>query len=494
MNPFAGFFIVCLLLALHSVEGAEFFISPQGTLEGDGSRNRPWDLKTALHHPPTVHAGDVLWLKGGIYQGGFVSLLQGEKDRPIIVRQAPGERATIDCWSTTSSSLFDVRGDWVTFWGFEVTCSDLTRVSSVPAWGDLNRGGFHSRASHIAFINLVVHDTLGGFGFWSEGEAGNIYGCLIYNNGWSGPDRGHGHGIYALNKRSVKVLAENIVFNQFGCGLHVYGSKDGPVEGFDIKGNIAFNNGSLNGPDDRVWNILVGGSSPASRINLAENFAYHSVKASSVQLGYGAANETFTCKDNYFQGLTRFVRWKSLTVTGNTFIGQNPLIGLEVPPTDKLNVDRWDRNSYISLDKKYRPFELCRNDQLKAMEWQDWQKVGRDPSGQFAENPKRVSRVFVRPNHYESGRGHIVVFNGSLADTVAVDLSSILSVGTDFRIVSAQDFFGPTVLSGRYTGETVQLSMEPVPAVKPVGMNDFELPVTEPGFGVYVVLATTPRQ
>src|SRR5687768_12105110 len=77
--------------------GGEFFVAPNGKAENDGSREMPWDLATALAHPPAVKPNDTIWLRGGTYAGGLTSKLQGAPDKVIVVRQLPGERATIDC-------------------------------------------------------------------------------------------------------------------------------------------------------------------------------------------------------------------------------------------------------------------------------------------------------------------------------------------------------------------------------------------------------------
>jgi hypothetical protein len=74
---------------------AEFHVAVTGSASGDGSEANPWDLQTALDHPSAVQPGDTIWLGAGIYGGTFHSQLTGTAESPIIVRQAPGARATI---------------------------------------------------------------------------------------------------------------------------------------------------------------------------------------------------------------------------------------------------------------------------------------------------------------------------------------------------------------------------------------------------------------
>src|SRR6185436_10379250 len=135
------------------------------------------------------------------YRGPFTSILVGSASTPVIVRQYPGERAVID-GSPSLSPPLTVYGSYVWFWGLEVMNSDPQRVSvqtgSAPT--DLKRGiGLWVEAPHSKFINMVVHDTAQGFGFWTPASDTEIYGSIIYSNGWDAPDRGHGHGIYVQN-------------------------------------------------------------------------------------------------------------------------------------------------------------------------------------------------------------------------------------------------------------------------------------------------------
>src|SRR5262245_46023440 len=86
--------------ALSAASGAEFFAAPNGQPGGDGSIAHPWALPVALS--PTggvVRPGDTIWLRGGAYTGPtniWTANLNGTSNAPIIVRQYPNERATIN--------------------------------------------------------------------------------------------------------------------------------------------------------------------------------------------------------------------------------------------------------------------------------------------------------------------------------------------------------------------------------------------------------------
>ena len=88
--------VLGLLLAGRPLVATEFFVSPTGTDRGKGSQKSPWSLAKALSHPGAVNPGDTIWLRGGTYTGNFTSYLTGTAKAPIVVRQYPGERATLD--------------------------------------------------------------------------------------------------------------------------------------------------------------------------------------------------------------------------------------------------------------------------------------------------------------------------------------------------------------------------------------------------------------
>ena len=69
-----------------------------------------------------------------------------------------------------------------------------------------------------------------------------------------------------------------------------------------------------------------------------------------------------------------------------------------------------------------------------------------------------------------------------------VDLGRVVKKGDRYRVVSVQDYFGRSVLEGRYNGGPVRIPVKPVSPARPVGMDDFRPPVTGPEFDVFVVL------
>jgi hypothetical protein len=481
--------IILAMIAALFAYAAEWHVSPDGMPGGDGSLVRPWDLATGLAQPVAVHPGDVIWLHGGTYRGGFTSTLTGTAERPITVRQAAGERATIDCRprDARDSGLFSVRGAHTTFWGFEITCSDLKRETAIAGpWPvDIRRGGVDCRASHIRFVNLLVHDCDCGFGFWAEGEGGEISGCLIYHNGWKGPDRGHGHAIYTQNRVGTKRLVDNIIFGQFGYGIHAYGSEKAALKGFHIEGNIIFDNGLPAGEASGA--IMVGGGTPVERAAIIDN----AVHGGEVTCGYtwGTRSDDVVVTGNYLAGGLRVRDFARATVTGNTLVTANRLVALESPGGLDLAGTTWDRNTYAWTGKQWSAYQIEERGKTRGLTFAEWRTAtGLDTASTYATTAPTATRAIVRPNPDEPGRAHIAVFNWANEDAVMVDLAKILPAGARYRIVSAQDIYGAPVVAGIADGHPVRIPLVNLPVSAPIGLPAPTPRVEPASFAAFVVL------
>jgi len=430
-----------------AIRRAGYYASVSGSSSGDGSMDRPWDLPTALANSGKVQPGDTVWIRGGTYHGNYRSMLTGTASAPVVVRQYPGERAIIDGAGYTPSTWY-VGGEYSEFWGFELTNSDPARVLTSTG---RRQNVIANYASHTKYINLVVYD--GGVAFYNESPYFDveIVGSIIYNEGWQGPDRGHGHAIYLRSNTGPVVARDNIMFNQFGYGVHVFTNPgQGQLNNIRLEGNVSFNNGTLSN-NSSSSNILFGGDDYSTGGVLQSNYTYDSpgVAGNNVQVGYGATkNGTVQLVSNYFAGGTTVMNvgyWSSVTATSNSIMGTGQLIQL-VDPTLTMSTF----------------------------------------SGQTASLPT-ATKVVVRANPYEQGRANIVVYNWSQNGSVSVDLSGIVPAGASYEIRNVQDLFGAPVVSGTYSGGAVDLPIRGVPAPVPTGMSSSRAPATGTAFNAYVV-------
>ena len=444
--------------------GRSYYAAANGIHSADGSRLHPWDLATALD--ARLQPGDTVWLRGGLYRGAFRSTIAGAAGAPVVVRQYPGERAIIDGAGSTHSTLY-VTGDYSVFWGLELTNSNPIRTTPLADL-ELRPNVVVNKASHTKYINLIIHD--GGVGFYNEPASLDveIAGCIIYNNGWQGPDRGHGHGLYLKSYIGPLAARDNVIFNQYGYGIHAYtNSQTGKLMNITLDGNVAFNNGTLATRRSLSSNILLGGADYAAGDVVRNNITYYapslSGAESNVMIGY------------------RTLRNGDVIVENNYFVGGDPVLDFGF-----WSAARVSQNTLISAGAGSR---IAKRDPTAAGQiWRDNVERSGPPA----------SAVFVRSNLYEPGRAHIVVFNGGDARSADVDVSGVLAAGDRYEVRNVQDLFGAPVASGTVAGKTIRIPLVGVTPPVPVGVATSPAPRTGPAFDVFLLtkaatgLVTTP--
>jgi hypothetical protein len=289
-----------LIVALTFIPAAgatDWHAAPDGKPDGDGSPARPLDLTTALAATARVKPGDTVWLKGGVYKhpdrrpgsNGYPVKLAGAPDKPVVVRALPGQRATLDGGLQVMPPATYL---WVR--DLEILVSEPHRDSQLKGGKatDLPRpaGGLEIRTgTGCKYINLVIHDNLGGVGFWADAKDSELYGCLIYDNGWQDLSRHHGHAIYTQNRDGVKVISNCILSARRGrtggsYTMHAY-TERGSIQNFLLEDNVAYEEGPF----------LVGGLTPVRNARVLRNHLY----GVPLLMGYGKRpNEDCELRDN----------------------------------------------------------------------------------------------------------------------------------------------------------------------------------------------------
>ena len=469
---------------------AGWFASPTGSSTGDGSR-RPWDLQTALNGGNgAVHPGDTIWLRGGTYAGTYTTALSGTPTAPVVVRQYRGERATID-GGTASVETFTVDGQWAMYWGFEVMQSGTARFcDSCLA---LRPTGVYVRGAHdVKLVNLVVHDV--GHGVFTENVTQNIeiYGWIVYDGGNVNTTRSDGHGMYIHNDGiGEKLLRDNVVFDQFGFGIHAFvGIGTATLKNIVFDGNVLFNNGTVSGFDNP--NFQVGGFEIADNDTVTNNMLYFSPGPSSVpnaRVGFEAQmNGTAAAHDNYIVGGGAALDvgyWQALSMANNTLIGTSTMVNVHDTSTVGW---QWAGNQYWR-DPTLTEWTFKNTDYTFA----NWKAAsGLGATDLATAGQPAVPQVFVRPNLYEHGRAHIVIYNWSGQANVPVNLSNVLQVGAHYEVRNVQDVFGVPVVSGTYAGGSVGFPMTGVTPPTPIGGSPRAPIKTAPNFDVFLVTSSGP--
>ena len=425
-------------------------VSPTGHDSAPGTTQQPISLQAALS---TAKPGAVYLLRGGTYKGSFVSSASGAKDAPIVFRAAPGEHPTLDGAGQTAHTLL-IQGAHTHFYNLEITNSAVDRTASLPT-------GVSLQAPHCKLVNLLIHDT--GLGIFANSLAvdAEVYGCLVFDNGWWEAGQARGHGIYLQNDAGTKRIIDNLIFNQYAMSVHAY-TASGSLKGMHLEGNTIWGSGHHASPPDNLFpNVLIGGHQPADRITLLSNLLYHPLGRLAYNTQFYYANESngsLTLRDNYFAGGVLGIEarsWQRIDGSGNTVVGQVYLVRLTPAPNGAV---AWDNNTYFHLrdDPTHTPFRQGGD----GWTWSDWQRVkGFDKGGRYTRVASATTipnHISVRPNKYESGRAHVTVLNWSKQASVSVDLSAVLKSGEKFEVRNVVNLSSP-ILTGVFDGSSVSL-------------------------------------
>jgi len=482
--------VLSLLASLVSARAADLYVSPTGSASGPGTLAQPYNLTTALSGSVGA-AGDTFWLRGGVHSIGHIDTqIHGSPGAPITFRQMPGEKARV----AGSFTVWNSTG-WVVFRDFEMYSADTSRVSSQTGVGfsptDIKIiPGIASYSPNFSFINLVIHDQTRHGIYVSESATNNlVYGCVIYNNGWRSPDNAEGHGLYIQSDYGTKEISDNLVFNQSGANIHIYqNSSGGHLVGVTLDGNTAFNAGGIqNTRSYRDW--VVGVDSPsigADKIVFKNNMGYFrpgSAAYTQVQIGRDGANGSIVMTGNYFPMGLLLNNWSTTTFSGNVFAPQNSDYAIDSQQTATSLSATWNNNTYSSPSSGN---QFQRNS--TGYTFSGWKSAtGFDSSSTDAVGALTGTKVFVRPNRYQTGRAHIIVYNWNKLSTVPADVSSALPIGTQYEVRNAEDFFAPPVLSGTFDGQPLNLPMTGLTVATPTG-GMTAAPATGPTFNIFILL------
>jgi hypothetical protein len=449
-------------------ERVGYYVSPQGTSAGDGTKSNPWSLTTALAGAGgRIHAGDTVWMRAGTYTGNFRTAIAGAVGRPVVFRQLPGERATID-------GTLRADGPDVAFWGFEIMRSAPSGV--LPA--------LEARGARQKFINLVIHDAAQqGITFWDEAVDSEVYGCIVYNNG---THENLDHGTYVHNNNGTKLIADNVFFNNLAYGIHVYaGPNDATQRNVHVVGNVSFNNGTISTRYAAKGNIIIGAEVAGEGMRAVDNLLYFSGSAGeNLRIGYLASNRDVVVTGNtVFGGGTAFVMgdWTNAVVQNNTWGGPSEMVDLRDAPVGHS----WSGNRYYR-SATAAAWRTLAGTALPLDAWKT--ATGLGSTDQSVASAPTTTQVVVRANKYEAGRALVVVYNWSQQSTVSVNLASVVASGQRYEVRNVQDMYGQPVASGTYSGGSITLPMTGVAPPARLGRTTPNPPRTGPNFDTFVVV------
>jgi len=420
----------CQILPYENATG--IFVSVNGTSNARGTQEDPLDLATALSKSSPVQPGGTVWISEGTYNGSFISELVGTSSQPIKVKPMLGQRVIIDSFAGDSTGL-TINGRWTDYYGLEVLSSDTEHTSQQNTSGpsDVKATGGVSvyYGANTRVINFIVHDNVGGgFSSWRPASNSELYGNIIYNNGWTAPKRGHGHAIYAQNQTGYKKLTNNIIFFGYGTGIHVY-TEGGQINGFDVQQNTWFMTGASDPrSSQKKDNCLIGGFQPVKGLIMYNNQGY-SENGRGTRIGYGGS-----------------------------VVGQDAIL----------------RNNYLSenfwVAGHWNKLDVSNTTVLRGITGSSAVEINNLGGNNFQSSPPTTGKkVFIQANVHDPRRAKLVIYNYDEDASIHVDLSSVLKPGEAFRIHSTFGLFNNPLVTGLYDGGTVSVPMGSIEPPQPTG-------------------------
>jgi hypothetical protein len=386
---------------------ADWYAAPTGAPTNAGTINSPWDLQTALLAVNTVDAGDTIYLRGGTYYHpdrtlgtkGYSVHLEGDANARITVRPYQSEHVIIDGGIQSKNLAIPKH---LVIRDLEVIVSENLTQSRVSTSTDslapdLLRpwGGIEFRSGHdIQIINNVIHANMQGIGLWGSVTDSQAYGNLIYDNGWIGPDRGHGHGVYTQNApTSEKLYRDNLIFGNLGLPYQAYGSSAALTD------NVLFDRNFVYWFNGKGGDLIFGGNNPTS-------------------------SNDFVIRDNVMNG-------------GKLILGYSGEGGTGLIATDNTI---WHGELHVRAQ-----FEnpVIADNFI-------WKNNASAPEN--GDPVPTAPRVFFNTNAFDTKRANLAIMNFTNATSVQVQVGTFLNPGDTFSLQRPSDFFGTPEFVGVYAG------------------------------------------
>ncbi|MES2774817.1 MAG: hypothetical protein V4722_11570 [Bacteroidota bacterium] len=478
--------LLCLLPGL--VTAGSWYVAVNGLNTNPGTFTSPWPLGYALTRPSNiVLPGDTIWIRGGTYMGPFTSNISGSAVAPVWVRNFPHERPVLmgNAVAITDEVILTINGQFSYFMGLEVTTNATTRISTGnvdPPPDIYTATGVYIYGESVKLINCNIHDCQrGGIGFWKQALNAEVYGCMVFNNGYTNTSRGHGPGIYAQNNDETKPksVVNSFIFNGFSLGIQFFTTSSDVLRGFTIDSSTVFNSGANTAANQqRRMNFLAGGSSVRVRNLTVTNSVFYRdttdnsqtsiIPYSSLRKNVELGTESEAVWDvnvNFNNNLLYgdptpllWHRWDTGSFRNNfiyAYKSNNTLNALLLEqPFAAAPITNWNFNTYrTNQPSNTSPF----NNDKNFATWKSTYAV--DSNSTYNNTHPDSNHYFVRQNRFEPHKYYVTVQNYTGNDTVALPLNNASLNGTSYAIFDVQNSIKAPVDTGNFGGETIPLKM-----------------------------------
>lgn len=496
------------------------YVSATGTFYGAGTQADPTTMERACSTQRPVggtSGNNIVDIGAGTY-APIVCYNGGTVGTPLVFQSHNYGTWPLDTKivATNRTINLEILADYTTWRDIEFYNSDVSdgRISTDPAGGasesDLHRTDtvVTNGGSHTTFINIVVHD--GKAGVVSQTRGGfTCYGCISYNNGYSSIYTGvGGSGTYVHNEpQNDRSLEQNCVFfNNGRQSVHYYNQQAGtPTGKMDFDKIISINAG-----------INIEGQGSKNDITVTNSHVF----GNSIKFGYAdEVNQSGTVTGNYVYGQQPLDTkiWAGITVANNKFVGQATNQGVMQKFSQKTgqaltsyvfsnNIYYRNRTGQFSSSPQFAIFNQA-GAQIQIYTFAQWQAASAtfDPDSTYYNTANEegtpfsqsvavrpnTTDVYVYPNIYQTGRGHVVIWNWPLANNVSANFSTLgLVNGQKYDVISIQS--GKYLITqGTYSASspTVSIPMNTDDApISWIGNAGLTPATTMPGFGVFLVI------
>ncbi|MEP4376718.1 MAG: T9SS type A sorting domain-containing protein, partial [Algoriphagus sp.] len=494
-------FLVCTLPTL----AAKKYASPSGSASNSGnSLLEAWSLEFALGTSSPLLPGDSLMMADGTYPGNFISELYGTAEKPIRIMPLNAGKAIIDAGRNRSGeSGILVKGNYTWFIGIHVTSSSTNRnpdASNGFAAIEIE-AGITVTGDHNKLINCWIYDVVGGgLQLWRSGLNLEVYGCVVFNNGFQEVPRGYGHGMYIQHDEVnfPKEIVNNIVFQNASQGINIYTTN--PINrGLIVDKNVSFNTGVFADFNPILFrpphNLSIGSrNNLSSDIVVTGNIFYSDLQGgrlepsgvSNVTLGrtfYPNLNFKFTGNKIYGgRNQVELLPASRLSFTENLLVNTSGQFISVYEDYSSYTESTWKSNAYINFSNSTNVFN--------GLSFSDWKLTsGFDGNSNLLTIPQKPAEILVVQNKYDSNLYYVTILNLSDQEVISVDFSQYaIEAGIDYVIRDVQNPFDEVHRKvGKKTGEMISFPMNWTNSMQPKGNIPHQVKHTDKTFGSFIL-------
>jgi parallel beta-helix repeat protein len=222
-----------------AVDGATYYVDPQGDDEAHGTRSRPW--RTLGRAVEELRPGDVVLVRAGTYPENVDVTRGGTGAAPVTVRASPGEEPLL-------TGRLKIGADHVRVSGLVIEGRTPTNPRDVAV--------YVSGAVDVQLVRNEIRRAGQSGIFVGDGSSRTqIVSNWIHDNG---RNELLDHGIYVEDAADT-LIANNVVGANVGYGIQLYPDADDSV----VTQNTVVRNGRSG--------VIVGGEETTSDRNSIEN-------------------------------------------------------------------------------------------------------------------------------------------------------------------------------------------------------------------------------